>query len=250
MELLLFAGLLGKDIYKSCSESLRLVSAQTLHYFQLLQLFDSLTFICHYFIIDDSISYLHEKGADVNSVNSFGCNAVLWAAQSNRMGLHIIQFLEEIGCDLELINSNGHGIVHKSAQRGKLDVCEWMFSRMKLFRVSGCRREMNHNSDAFTINIPNMLRMIAPDKENCCPSDLAGQANCHQLAKFLIDCETEICMEAIKSNPEDIPSWLKEGILNSKHLSNRSNLHELYESGAAIKKIASFVVTNTNAMNV
>lgn len=183
----------------------------------------------------------------MKTVNSFGCNAVLWAAQSNRIGLDVIQFLEEIGCDLELINSNGHGIIHKSAQRGKLDVCDWMFSRMKTFTMLG--RE-NHSSDAFAINVTDMLRMIAPDKENCCPSDLAGQANYHHLAQFLIDCEKEICMEAIKINPNAIPTWLEEGVLNAKHLSNRTNLHDVYESGAAIKKIAVFVVTNTTGSSM
>ena len=179
---------------------------------------------CRTLSIKKQFRYLHIKGANIKSVNSFGCNAILWSAQSTQSGLKAIQFLEKIGCDSKKINSNGHGVLHKSAQRGKKDVCEWIFLEME--------RQAQMNS----------LVMIAPDAEYCCPSDLAGMEGHKELAKWLVDKEIELCIEALNvKNDCSIPSWLEEGLLNAKHLANRSGLHDLWEGGAAVKKIATFI---------
>jgi hypothetical protein len=155
--------------------------------------------------------------------------------------------LEKIGCDVEMINSNGHGILHKSAQRGKKDVCDWIFLRMRRSMLEsgtrtypreggGSHKELsNHNKGLDTIS----LMMIAPDAENCCPSDLAGMEGHYELAKWLVEQEIKVCMESL--DIKNKPPWLQEGLLNAKHLANRCGLDDLWEGGSAIKKIAAFI---------
>ncbi len=173
----------------------------------------------------------------MKSVNSFGCNAILWSAQSSQSGLEAIQFLEKIGVKVQMINSNGHGVLHKSAQRGKKDVCDWIFGLMKKAPLLG-----SGGTDGKEKQQLNLLSMIAPDAENCCPSDLAGMEGHSDLAQWLVNQEKKVCFAALKEkNNQCIPSWLEKALHDAKHLANRSGLDGLWENGAAVKKIAAFI---------
>ena len=107
----------------------------------------------------------------MSSTNSFGCNAVLWSAQSS------IQWLKSIELNMGLVNSNGHRMLHKSAQRGKNDVRQWIFETYQY--------PPNRKDDIGNNNMDLLLR-ISPDEEGCCPSDLAGMEGFHSLANWLL----------------------------------------------------------------
>ena len=67
--------------------------------------------------------------ADVHACNSYGCNAVQWAAQSDLSeGCDMCRWLQSVGLDLALLNHNGHSAVHKAALKGNHRVCEWLLS--------------------------------------------------------------------------------------------------------------------------
>ena len=172
------------------------------------------------------MKYLYEKGADIGKVNSFGCNAVLWSAQSATSGLEALQWLKSTGLDAGLINFNGHGMLHKSAQRGKVDVCYWVFEFAK---------EDDNGLD--------LLLQIAPDTEGCCPSDLAGMEGFEVLAQWLTVQETEIAQKSFENSVEDDrPEWLTAGVSDARHSNNRYGLEGTYENGAGVKKMCAFIV--------
>ena len=226
----------------------------------------------------DIMKFLHEKGANVKSTNSFGCNAVLWSAQSTQSGCGVdaIQYLQNIGCEVGLMNSNGHGILHKAGQRGKKDVCEWVFQKVKDGKERIISSDILCNSKGHLVDV---LRLISPDAENCCPSDLAGMSSFvlssvksyssfqyeltqhlaigfegmegHiEIAQWLVEQERKVCLEyyLCTENRDIVPNWLQDGLSNVKHLVNRSGLEGLWESGAAVKKIAHFVDNETRRM--
>ena len=57
-----------------------------------------------------------EAHCDVNSLNSFGCNASQWCALAGCVP--VMKLLRERGLDLYLLNRNGHSVLHKSAMKG------------------------------------------------------------------------------------------------------------------------------------
>ena len=63
-------------------------------------------------------------GADPHTVNSYGCNAAMWAAQGAQ--LPTCRYLRTLGVDFSRLNANGQGCLHKAAQRGAREVCEWL----------------------------------------------------------------------------------------------------------------------------
>mmetsp|Transcript_9350 Transcript_9350/g.14515 ORF Transcript_9350/g.14515 Transcript_9350/m.14515 type:complete len:140 (+) Transcript_9350:167-586(+) len=104
-----------------------------------------------------------------------------------------MKWLASIGCDLFHINENGHGILHKAAQRGNLDLCKWIVHSI----VSKC------------VNVS--LRLVGPDKEVCTPSDLAGMEGHYELAQFIAKSEVELVRslsQASEGLERDCPSWL------------------------------------------
>jgi ankyrin repeat protein len=60
---------------------------------------------------------------DVNSLNSFGCNASQWCALAGCVP--VMRLLRDRGLDLHLLNRNGHSVLHKSAMKGKAAAVEF-----------------------------------------------------------------------------------------------------------------------------
>jgi ankyrin repeat protein len=71
---------------------------------------------------------VNEAGADLHAQNSFGCNAIQWAAQTASDDLKMSKWLLVAGLDLTLLNRNGHSAVHKAAVKGHRRICEWLLS--------------------------------------------------------------------------------------------------------------------------
>lgn len=176
---------------------------------------------------EEVMQYLYSKGANTAKLNSYGCNAVLWSAQSTTSGLMSLQWLQDIGSDMMIVNSNGHGMLHKSAQRGKEEVCRWIVEAYLV--KEGCWQ--------------NMLRQIGPDAEGFCPSDLAGIEGFEFLAQWLTMQEGRIALDAFYKGI--CPEWLSDGISNARHVINRYGLDGIYESGSGVKKMSAFVVKKT-----
>lgn len=140
------------------------------------------------------MQYLHSKQCDINSVNSFGCNAVLWAAQGDGSP-DTIRWLDSVGCSSMLLNDNQHGLLHKAAQRGRRNLCEW-FLREKILVLSLSQ---------------HVLTMIGPDTEGCLPSDLAGMEGFEELAVFLSEEERMILESVLVQKgrqTSSLPAWL------------------------------------------
>ena len=114
----------------------------------------------------DVLRILYRHGCDVHTVNHYGCNAALWAAQGGRTGgtstekikvkpsdgnpapvviekkpattvveeaeqtldVQTLEWLDSVGCDLYHKNHNGHGVLHKAAQRNAHSVVQWFVS--------------------------------------------------------------------------------------------------------------------------
>ncbi|GFH53013.1 hypothetical protein CTEN210_09489 [Chaetoceros tenuissimus] len=188
----------------------------------------------------DIMKFLYSRGAHVTKMNIFGCNAVLWSAQSATGGLETLQWLKEIGLNMSLVNSNGHALLHKSAQRGKFQVCRWIF-------------EQNSSHDDENI-LMNMVEQIAPDAENCCPSDLAGMEGFEDLACWLVSQEQKIALNHYISHQDNskksVVDWLENGMKNAVHATNRFGLHGIYEAGIGVKKMCAFIADDLNRKSV
>lgn len=144
------------------------------------------------------MEYLHNAGCNIRTINSFGCNAVLWAAQG-KGDIVIMEWLQAKGCEMTRVNKNGHAVFHKSAQRGHLQSCQWFFEKY--------------------VNLPHhidlALSLIGPDTEGYCASDLAGMGGHEELAKTLAQMEMDV-ISNLKNHPvssgdlPDLPAWLEE----------------------------------------
>ena len=134
--------------------------------------------------------YLFKRGCNIHTINSFGCNAVLWCAQG-RGDLLTFEWFRENGCNIFLINNNGHGVLHKAAQRGHQVICEWFLTTFRNL-VDGIQ----------------LLDSFGPDAEGCCPSDLAGMEGHVELAKWLAAKEIEVALRVIQPQASfALPSW-------------------------------------------
>ena len=112
-----------------------------------------------------------EAKADFRSVNSYGCNAVQWAAQQDNVGM--CRFLKEIGLDLTLKNNNGHSAVHKAAVKGRLDVCKWLLESSE------------HGGGGLSAD------HLKADGDGNTPSEMARIEGFAELASFLKNKENE-----------------------------------------------------------
>ncbi|KAL7557713.1 hypothetical protein ACA910_018507 [Epithemia clementina (nom. ined.)] len=210
------------------------------------------------------LQVLYRYGVNVHSVNNYGCNAALWAAQggtttttasnprqsSRRHGgtnntlnlgcnenksshdsvvnadeeqrtILTLRWLDSVGCDLFHINHNGHGILHKAAQRNRMQVAQW-FVHQKLNNLQKqephdiinlrsehtgptttttaavaspsnqqqqYQQQFEYSDHARAERLHSLLPLIGPDGEGCTPSDLAGMEGFAELAQFLVEFE-------------------------------------------------------------
>ena len=108
-----------------------------------------------------------------------------------------MKWLERKQCDLYLVNNNGHGVLHKAAQRGQQDICSWFLE----------------NSISKTSALDG-LKLVGPDTEGYCPSDLAGMEGFETLARMLASSEIELVSKFVGTlsinYPEKEPHWLFE----------------------------------------
>jgi ankyrin repeat protein len=80
---------------------------------------------------------------DWKALNAYGCNAGQWAAQSG--DVDSLAWLHAQGLDLGVLNHNGHSVLHKAAQKGRAEACDW------LLRHAGLgKRHMRADSDGNT----------------------------------------------------------------------------------------------------
>jgi hypothetical protein len=150
-------------------------------------------------------------------------------------GLDAILWLKSIGSNMGLVNSNGHGILHKSAQRGKDSVCRWIIENH-----DSSNNTKTHGTGKKRTQI-DILSQIGPDEEGCCPSDLAGMEGFDSLANWLVNEEQKIGLEIYTKNSSNCPSWLKEGVHNSRHKTNMFGLDDVFEKGAGVKKVCAYI---------
>lgn len=178
----------------------------------MMTLFGSLS---HIFIIIKS-RFLHQNGCDINCLNSFGCNALLWCSQGAATP-EIFSWLHYSGADFSLVNDNGHSALHKSAQRGNVSACKWLVD-MFLHQESGF----------------DGCLLIGPDAEGACPSDLCGMNGHENLAEWLSKQECNfvrryLCPAYLTNNAQGripkyrklcdcttLPMWLREATFDSQ----------------------------------
>jgi len=175
------------------------------------------------------MTYLHSRGCNVHTINSFGCNATLWAAQGEGE-LEAMKWLcDDIGCDFTRINENGHSILHKSAQRGKRAVIQWVLERMK-----------GQTHKAF--------ELIGPDLERHCPSDLAGMEGHAELAEWLSDEEKDLAAQWYKNVASELPEWIAEGLqqvdVMSKLIVGSKTQMNAWEAGGGTRRICCHIVND------
>ncbi|KAL3788790.1 hypothetical protein HJC23_006243 [Cyclotella cryptica] len=158
------------------------------------------------------MKFLYKTGCEVNSLNMFGCNALLWCSQGAATP-EILTWLFESNADFSLVNDNGHSALHKAAQRGNIPACKWLVDKFLL----------NHNFDG--------ILFIGPDAEGACPSDLSGMNGHESLAHWLSQHECDYvrkmshrlestlynergprskCRKLIVNS--SIPQWLRGGV--------------------------------------
>lgn len=121
----------------------------------------------------------------VQHCNSYGCNAALWAAQG-AASVATFQFLQFVKCPLNVVNHAQHGVLHKAAQRGNPEICEWFVNAVL------CRE--------------TEWRLIGPDEDGCLPSDIAGMQGSEELALYLMHQE-EIYAQRLLEHGIECPDW-------------------------------------------
>lgn len=159
---------------------------------------------------------LVNAGAYVSSVNSFGCNAALWAAQGPRTTVSVLEFLAHHGCSVTAINNNGHGVLHKACQRGNRLVCEWFVE--------------HHLGDD--------VSLVAPDEEDHVPSDLAGMEGHECLARWMANIEISLVSRLSSGS-----SWLED-----KPTVPSTEL--VWEAGAGLRRMQTAFQRRSNPRHV
>ncbi|CAK9077200.1 Espin (Autosomal recessive deafness type 36 protein) (Ectoplasmic specialization protein) [Durusdinium trenchii] len=77
----------------------------------------------------ETCRYLRGAGANVLTVNSFGCNLAMWIAQGVDR-VDVAEWALGLGVNFDAINHNGQGPLHKAAQRGNARLVNWLVSKV------------------------------------------------------------------------------------------------------------------------
>ena len=113
-------------------------------------------------------------GADLHARNSYGCNAIQWAAQTNNVPM--CRWLAAAGLDLGVVNFNGHTALHKAAIKGQEDVCRWLLQP----KQAGCT--LTGDLDGGGLNCAEHAQ---PDLDGNDPAGYAASEGFHGLADWL-----------------------------------------------------------------
>ena len=147
----------------------------------------------------DVCEWLIETGADWRAKNSFGCNAVQWAALSGSVSM--CRWLQSIGLELGLLNDNGHSALHKAAVKGQQSVCTWLLS-----------------PDGGGLGAQHML----PDGDGNTPAEMARLEGYRELGRWL-ESETQRLVHADE---------LAEDKLLEADSQGRTSVHHAAKAGA------------------
>ena len=67
-----------------------------------------------------SLKLLIKFGANAReSANQFGCNASMWACQSDGDNVDVCEYLRSLHVSFRLVNANGHSALHKRREGTK-----------------------------------------------------------------------------------------------------------------------------------
>jgi ankyrin repeat protein len=101
--------------------------------------------------------WLHSIDVNIaHGTNSYGCNAVQWAALSGSIEM-CCMLLEEFNLNFALLNHNGHSVFHKAAVKGHAAVCHWLL-------VIGKEGKLG---------VDHVGELLQPDKGGCTPLEMA-----------------------------------------------------------------------------
>ena len=149
------------------------------------------------------------------TVNKFGCNALLWAAQGTADAEAMDWLVRVAKVSLTHINSNGHGILHKAGQRNRPEIASWLqsFLRELLATIDVDEIHASPLSDIPTKTMSErIMPLIGPDEEGCTPSDLAGIEGHIELAVQMWEMEKATFL-AILARTQSWPmSWTENPI--------------------------------------
>jgi Ankyrin repeats (3 copies)/2OG-Fe(II) oxygenase superfamily len=73
---------------------------------------------------------MDEGGSDPHASNKYGCSPAHWAAQGGCLA--VCDSLRRHGVSFDSLNAQGQGCLHKAAQRGHAEVCDWLLSEVGL----------------------------------------------------------------------------------------------------------------------
>ena len=94
----------------------------------------------------DVMKLLIKFGANAReSANQFGCNASMWACQSDGDNVDVCEYLRSLHVSFRLVNANGHSALHKAAQRGIERVINWMIENSRRLGLSyslHCKKDL------------------------------------------------------------------------------------------------------------
>jgi hypothetical protein len=93
---------------------------------------------------------------------------------------------------MDILNHNGHGVLHKAAQRGQGEVCQWFWTNIVWPKVCMATTAPAEPSLLSSSSIATAWQLIGPDQEGYCPSDLAGMEGHDEVVQWLVQQEIKL----------------------------------------------------------
>ena len=177
-------------------------------------------------------------GCRVDAVNHFGCNAILWAAQGCG-DLAVFDWLIAVGCPDWVVNHSSHGVLHKGAQRGRRDVCDWFMKRLTQWVEENVASMRESHSPTRL----DLLKLWGPDNDGCTPSDLAGMEHQEELAIYLAEQEQRLIVQVagfLSTDSDALPGWMSQIPTGSIYSDSQRQKHQrTWEPGAGVFRMRS-----------